>query len=166
MQIRLLFLDSAKNQDITQKRFKKKYKSMEELFAQVQQNRCNDPELVDDYMVWQTIVSHEHKADSEEHSESSSSSEQSTSLIFNEEIVLQAPDFFQTPTPRRMELLEYIRENNPSSMKNLAAETGRDYKNVYDDVLALQKAQLLELISEGKNKRPVVRLNAIEVLFK
>ena len=64
-----------------------------------------------------------------------------------------------------MELLEYVSSHNPKSVKTLAAELKRDYKNVYDDLLALQRYCLIEFIREGKNKRPVTRLTGIEVIL-
>ena len=63
-------------------------------------------------------------------------------------------------------MLEYISQKNPISLKALAEETKRDYKNVYDDAKALQRFKLLDFIKEGKNKRPVSRITSIEVLFK
>jgi predicted transcriptional regulator len=43
-------------------------------------------------------------------------------------------------------------------------ELKRDYKNVYDDVKALEKYGLVEFIIEGKNKRPITKIETISVL--
>lgn len=163
MQTRLLFSDSTKNLEIAKKNLVKKYQNPEELFIELQRDRCSNPDKVDEYMLWHTLITHE-----KEHAPAESEGISSTNVpvMFKEEIILQTTDFYQVFTPRRMELLEYIHTHNPSSVKTLAAETGRNYKNVYDDVLALSRAQLLELIREGKNKRPVSRLTGIEILFK
>jgi predicted transcriptional regulator len=163
MQTRLLFSDSAKNLEIVKKNLAKKYQNPEELFIELQRDRCSNPDKVDEYMLWHNLITHE-----KEHSQVESEVITSTNVpvMFKEEIILHTTDFYQVFTPRRMELLEYIHTHDPSSVKTLAEETGRDYKNVYDDVLALSRAQLLELIREGKNKRPVSRLTGIEILFK
>jgi len=86
-------------------------------------------------------------------------------IRFREEIIYKTSDFYSVLTPRRVEILDYIHTNKPASVKNLALETKRDYKNVYDDVLALEKFDLLEFVREGKNKRPVSRVTGIEISF-
>ena len=167
MQTRLIFSNSAKNLDVIRKQLARKYQSIEELFIEIQRNHCSDPDKVDDYMLWHTLIAYDKelaKQDSGLQSQLSPSSP--PPIHFIEEIILHTTDFYAVPTPRRMEILEYINKHNPSSVKNLAAETNRDYKNVYDDVSALKKAQVLEFLFEGKNKRPVSRLTGIEISFE
>jgi len=161
MQTRLIFADSKKNIEITRKKLLIKYKTIEDLASEVQKKKCNAPEEVDDYMLWQTLSSYEKQV--EELGENISMSV--PPLIFKEEIINFTSDFYQVLTPRRMELLNYINTHNIKSVKELALELKRDYKNVYDDVLALEKYQLLELIREGKNKRPVSRVTGIEIIL-
>ncbi|WP_455391682.1 HVO_A0114 family putative DNA-binding protein [[Eubacterium] cellulosolvens] len=161
MKTRLIFGDSAKNLDHARKQLKNKYKSTEELFAEVQKYHCNAPELVDDYMLWQVLQAQEKQL---QYLDNSIVPPQAA-INFKHEIVYHTADFYQVLTPRRMELLEYISNKNPKSVKSLAAELQRDYKNVYDDLLALQRYQLIDFIREGKNKRPVARLTGIEVVF-
>lgn len=45
---------------------------------------------------------------------------------------------------RRVALLKVLRRIGPSSIRNLAATTQRDYRNVYDDLQLLLKAGLVE----------------------
>ena len=40
-----------------------------------------------------------------------------------------------TLTEKRMELLEYVAVNEMPSIRQLAGQLGRDYRNVYDDCL-------------------------------
>jgi len=170
MQTRLIFTDSKKNLEINIKHFIEEYRNIEDLFQDIQRNRCTDPDKVDDYMVWHTINSVDKDTESaRSHGEVDENKDlvrDHPQILFHEEIILHTTEFYQVLTPRRMELLEFININNPTSVKTLAEATGRDYKNVYDDVLALQKFCLLDLVREGKNKRPVSRLGAIEVLFR
>lgn len=42
-----------------------------------------------------------------------------------------------TMSPRRLALLRYVRQNEVSNTRELAAAIGRDYKNVHQDVAAL-----------------------------
>lgn len=163
MQTRLIFSDSKSNIDIFRKKFNKKYNEIDQLFQEIQRERCNDPEKVDDYMIWQTLINLEREMESS--SEQNSDLTNKGLLQIREEILYYSSDFYSILTPRRIELLEYIHNKNPKSVKSLAEETNRDYKNVYDDLIALEKYNLLEFTREGKNKRPVSRLTMIDVVL-
>ena len=58
----------------------------------------------------------------------------------------------ETLSPRRLELLRFVRQHGAASVRELAASLGRDYKNVHQDVSALEAEGLL--VREGR------RLNA------
>ena len=53
-----------------------------------------------------------------------------------------------TLTPRRLELLRHVRQHGATSTRALADALGRDYKNVHQDVAALEVAGLL--VREGR----------------
>jgi len=107
--------------------------------------RCNDPAAVDDYVAW--------KALREEG-------------ILEERTVFSTPDVFRTLTPRRVELLEYLHGNEVPSIKELAAKLRRDYKNTYDDLIALEQWGLVSLRREGKNQRPVTLVTSLRVSWE
>ncbi len=48
-----------------------------------------------------------------------------------------------TLSPRRLELLRYVRQHGASNTRELSAAIGRDYKNVHQDVAALEAVGLL-----------------------
>lgn len=48
-----------------------------------------------------------------------------------------------TLSPRRLDLLKYVRQNGADNIKSLAIALGRDYKNVHHDVSVLLSAGLL-----------------------
>jgi len=54
----------------------------------------------------------------------------------------------ETLSPRRVELLRHVRQHGAASMRELAASLHRDYKNVHDDVCALEAGGLL--VREGR----------------
>jgi predicted transcriptional regulator len=164
MQTRLVYLDSDKNIDLFKKNMAKKYGKLEDLINQIQKGQCNNPEQVDDFMIWQTI--HSSDKDQEILDKLSDVTTSKKKLSFREEKLFFTSDFYQILTPKRIELLDYIQSHDPSSLKTLAIETRRDYKNVYDDAKALEKYGLLEFVREGKNKRPIARVTGIEVVFK
>lgn len=55
---------------------------------------------------------------------------------------------FQYLSPKRFELLQYLRSSGPLSIRKLAAELHRDYKNVHTDVKDLLQVGLIELTDE------------------
>jgi predicted transcriptional regulator len=57
-------------------------------------------------------------------------------------------------TPRRLELLGFIRRHHPESVRELAALSHRDIKNVSADVRALEQYGLIEVDQDrGPRKR-------------
>jgi predicted transcriptional regulator len=164
MQTRLVYLDSDKNIELFKKNMSRKYGKLEELANQIQKDQCNNPEQVDDFMIWQTISSSE--KDMEILDKLSDVTSIKKKITYREEKLFFTTDFYQILTPRRIELLDHIQSHNPSSLKTLAIDIHRDYKNVYDDAKALEKYGLLEFVREGKNKRPIARVTGIEVIFK
>jgi predicted transcriptional regulator len=49
-----------------------------------------------------------------------------------------------TLTNRRLELLNVLRKNGPTSIRSIAKKIKRDYKNVYSDVKSLKLIGLIE----------------------
>ena len=62
--------------------------------------------------------------------------------------------FRKAMTPQRFALLKVIREKQPESIKELAAVTGRDMKNISEDIKILLEMDLIEMEKHGKNKAP------------
>lgn len=62
--------------------------------------------------------------------------------------------FRKAMTPQRFALLKVIREKQPESIKELAAITQRDMKNISEDVKVLLEMDLIEMEKHGKNKAP------------
>lgn len=53
-----------------------------------------------------------------------------------------------TLSPRRLDLLRHVRQHGANNVRELAAALGRDYKNVHQDVAALEAVGLL--VREGR----------------
>jgi len=62
--------------------------------------------------------------------------------------------FRKAMTPQRFALLKVIREKQPESIKELATITGRDIKNISDDVKTLLDMDMIEMEKHGRNKAP------------
>jgi len=66
-------------------------------------------------------------------------------------------------TPKRLVLLEELHKAGPMSVNALAKLLERSYKNVYDDVAALETAGLIE---RDERKRVYVSWHEIETTLK
>ncbi len=69
-------------------------------------------------------------------------------------------------TPQRKKLLDVIKNKKPSSLKQLAEIVNRDYKNIYEDVILLEKAGFLKLERKGRKLVPIVDYDIIDVQVK
>lgn len=119
--------------------------SFEALRQRVFVERCSEPQGVDDYVVWKALRE---------------------GGTLEERTVFGTPDVFRALTPRRVELLEYLHGNEVPSIKELAARLRRDYKNTYDDLVALAGWGLVALRREGKSQRPVARVTRLLVTWE
>ena len=72
--------------------------------------------------------------------------------------------FFTSPealrrflTPKRLELIRLVRKRRPASINELALLARRDFKRVYEDIISLSDAGLVELATDkGRKKAPRV----------
>ena len=122
----------------------KKHGSIETLRGSVLSKRCHEPESVDDLLIWMSI-------------------ERDIDISMEDIVIYNKPWILDTLTEKRMVLLRHIILQEPRSIKALAKELGRDYKNVYDDVLALFSSGLIEMVQEGRRKRPIGILKYIKI---
>ena len=60
----------------------------------------------------------------------------------------------KTPTPGRWALLKKLHANGPMSIRALAKDLGRDYKNVHTDVRRLENISLIERTKNNRIKVP------------
>jgi predicted transcriptional regulator len=69
--------------------------------------------------------------------------------------------FRKAMTPQRYSILKLIREKHPESISSLAVISGRNIKNVSDDVKALINLGLVETSQSGRNKAPHLKYQKI-----
>ena len=127
-------------------RLKKEHIGIESLKEKVSTKRCQSPDLVDDYLLWVTLEKN-----------------QDNEISFEESIEYHHPWIFDTLTEKRLDMLRHITVSEPRSIKTLATELGRDYKNVYDDLLALNNSGLIDFMQEGRRKRPIGIVKQIRI---
>jgi len=70
---------------------------------------------------------------------------------------------FSALSPKRMELMRYLKGNGPMSCRRLATELERAYANVHDDVQQLLRLGLLE---RNRDKKLFVPWDEVEILLK
>jgi predicted transcriptional regulator len=64
-----------------------------------------------------------------------------------------------------LELVEAIATEQPSSMRAAAAAVERDYKDVHRNLNELESLGVIEFVSDGVSKKPILRAGAKEVDF-
>ncbi len=120
------------DKDVLMSAFEDRYGTMEELDQRVQITRCSDPQMVDDLMVWRSL--------------------RRKDTTLTEKVHYRSPEMISVLTPRRLEVLKLLRkENEPLNVTEVAQKMKRDYKNVYDDIKALSKVELIERRKEGRD---------------
>lgn len=68
-------------------------------------------------------------------------------------------------TPKRIEIMKHIKENEVNSMSDLAEQLDRSVNNVSSDVKVLKKYSLLEVEADGRKKVPKLSSDHLFVLF-
>ncbi|MBA3044901.1 MAG: hypothetical protein KKH41_07965 [Candidatus Thermoplasmatota archaeon] len=122
--------------------FDKKYGTMNSLQQKVLISKCTSPELMNDYVLWKNL---------------------SQGAEFQDIIIVKDPDIFDTLSPKRVEMLEFLMNNEVKSIRHLSTSLRRNYKNVYDDLNALSKYGLVDLTASGRALRPSAAASRIEV---
>ncbi len=121
-----------------------KHDSPHKLKLRTSRTGCRNPNMVDEYMIYKAL---DEGAD------------------YKETKILKSIESLSSMTPKRVEMIDHLTRNGPSSINELAEGLGRDYKNVYDDIRSLNENGIVELIKEGKSRRPVVNLDRLIIDF-
>lgn len=64
-----------------------------------------------------------------------------------------------------LELLEAIVTEYPTSIRGTAAAVGRDYREVHRNLQELESLGVVEFVTEGTSKRPILRGDSEELDF-
>ncbi len=80
-----------------------------------------------------------------------------------EEVIIEDRKVLNALTAKRFELIEFLNKNGPMPIKELAERVGRDYKNVYDDISALNRYFILNSIRYGRESVPVGVIESVEI---
>ena len=144
MQVEIVSTYEDDDIEFEMERFRKLYESFEALQQKISTLKCRDPDMIDDFMVWEAL--------------------RGKGASMTEKVIMQTFDIFGMFSQRRMELLSHlVSRPHPNSIRELAGELKRDYKNVYDDIKALERYGLLHLVRDGKSKSIITRVKAINI---
>lgn len=144
--MRAIIKKRADREHIREKRkeFREKYGTLDSLGQKVSIEKCSFPALIDDYEMWKAIEK---------------------GCEIEEEIIFYDSSIFHIMTSSRADMLDFVSRNRVGSIKELAHAVKRNYKNVYFDIMALKKQELVEIKKKGREKVPVSRVEKIEILF-
>lgn len=68
-------------------------------------------------------------------------------------------------SPTNLALLRAIRQHTPESMRDAAEIVDRDFKEVHRNLTELAELGVIELVNDGRSKRPVAQYDEIEVHY-
>jgi len=68
-------------------------------------------------------------------------------------------------TPRRIELLDSLSRLRVYSINDLAAKTGRDVKNIYNDLKVLEGLGFVGLVKQGRRTMPELLVQELTLLL-
>ena len=143
MEIKVHRIYGPDDMAIIRKVIRKKHGRMEKIRKILQVKKCTDPEVAESYIY---LLSLEDER-------------------IEEEVIIEDRKAVNYLTTRRMELIDVINGNEPISIKQLANHTGRDYKNVYDDVYALSSYHILNVVKYGKERTVLGKVISITLTF-
>lgn len=66
-------------------------------------------------------------------------------------------------TPKRRDLLAHLRDNDVTSIRDLARALDRNVSTVHDDVRTLYEHAVIDLDEDGARKRPMLRHETIAI---
>jgi predicted transcriptional regulator len=70
---------------------------------------------------------------------------------------------FVALTEKRMDMVRAIRQQQPTSIRELANMLDRDVKNVFDDVRILNKMHIITLVRTGRKVQPIIKKKVIVI---
>ncbi len=132
---------------------REKHGSLSHLHEEFAKGRM-PPGTFDDYIEW-TNMDHALRAYQEG---------EDFEYLAEEELNLSAIEYMMI-TPRRLELLDYLGVEPVSSINDLAEKLGRDVKNVYNDLKALEQLGFVSLRKEGRSLVPEQIVYEINILL-
>ncbi|MEW5937638.1 MAG: ArsR family transcriptional regulator [Candidatus Thermoplasmatota archaeon] len=122
------------------------YSSIESLAHKISIGKCSAPDLIDDLMLWQSLVLQ--------------------GVEVEQRVLFEGSDAVAKLSPKRLELLELIKKQDVASVTQLATVAKRNYKNVYDDLRALEECGLVHLEPRGRKLLPKGAADELRIVIE
>ena len=86
--------------------------------------------------------------------------------ITEEKDLMRKLEILECLTKKRVEILRAIADFEPGSIRALSRLVERNVKNVFEDLLLLEKNKFISFEEEGKNRKPIVKVKKITFRFE
>ncbi|MDD2678354.1 MAG: hypothetical protein PHG04_00720 [Candidatus Nanoarchaeia archaeon] len=79
----------------------------------------------------------------------------------DEKTFLKELELMECLTQKRIEIMKTIAKHHPQSIRDLSRLLERNIKNVFEDLVLLQKNKFIDFEESGKKKKPVMFMKKI-----
>jgi len=141
-------------------RYERLHHSIHRLKRRVIEDGCLSWAEIDDLMIWLTLIKNRQNVNLPQ---DILSLETTFELEYKETITYPGFEMSKFLTPKRLEIVDEIKKHPGKSIKELAENLDRDYKNVYDDIRALAQFDLVQLMKSGKSRIAWLPADTIEI---
>jgi predicted transcriptional regulator len=83
-----------------------------------------------------------------------------------EEALLKELQLLECLTQKRIEIIKAIARQNPQSIRDLSRMLERNIKNVFEDLVLLQKNKFISFEEKGNSKRPILIMKKVVFYYE
>ena len=83
----------------------------------------------------------------------------------DEKKLLKELEMLECLTQKRIEMIKMIARFNPKSIRELSRLLERNIKNVFEDLILLQKNRFISFENKGKSRKPIVSVKKVVFYF-
>jgi predicted transcriptional regulator len=84
----------------------------------------------------------------------------------DESALLKELELLECLTQKRIEIMKTIAQQHPQSIRDLSRILDRNIKNVFEDLILLQKNKFISFEEKGKSKKPIMVMRKVVFYYK
>ncbi|MDD4354095.1 MAG: hypothetical protein PHN56_06600 [Candidatus Nanoarchaeia archaeon] len=84
----------------------------------------------------------------------------------DEKALLKELALLECLTSKRIEIMKTIAKYHPQSIRDLSRILERNIKNVFEDLILLQKNKYIDFEEKGNNKKPIMIMKKVVFYYK
>jgi len=84
----------------------------------------------------------------------------------DEKALLKELALLECLTQKRIEIMKTIAKHHPQSIRDLSRILDRNIKNVFEDLVLLQKNRFISFEEQGKSKKPIMVMKKVVFYYK